>query len=64
MTPEEIEHILDKLRNRELEEYFVTKDVFLAFRELLVKQNDFKHFRGIAQHGGAVVYTYTEEPRS
>jgi hypothetical protein len=64
MIQTEIEHILDKLRNREIEEYFVSKEDFLEFRDHLVKQNDFKNFRGIAQHGGSVVYTYTDEPRS
>ncbi|WP_456275744.1 hypothetical protein [Bacillus sp. AK128] len=64
MNQTEIEHILDKIRNGELEEYLVSKEDFLPFREVLVNQSDFKHFRGIAKHGGAVVYTYTENPRS
>ncbi|WP_246943958.1 hypothetical protein [Bacillus pinisoli] len=64
MNTSDIEHILDKLRNKELEEYLVQKEDFLIFREKLVKQSDFKHFRGVAQHGGSVVYTYTDEPRS
>ncbi len=64
MDRSEIEIILDKLRNREIEEYLVVKENFLAFREVLVKEEDFKFFRGIAQHQGAVIYTYMDEPRS
>ncbi|MCP8968535.1 abortive phage infection protein [Ectobacillus ponti] len=56
--------ILDKLKNRELHEYTVTKESFYAFREALVKRPDFKHFRGTAYHGGRVVYTYIETARS
>ena len=56
--------ILDQLKNGEIKEYVVTKDVFYTFREVLVSREDFKHFRGIAQRGGEVVYQYTENPRS
>lgn len=59
-----IHEILDKLKNKELHEYVVTKDVFYSFREVLVQRPDFKHFRGSAEHGGKVVYTYMENPRS
>ncbi|MBM6617583.1 abortive phage infection protein [Bacillus suaedaesalsae] len=64
MEKSQVEHILDKLRNKEIEEYFVEKESFLSFREVLVNQEDFKHFRGIAGHGGVVVYTYVDEARS
>lgn len=37
---------------------------FLAFREVLVNRDDFKHFRGNAQHNGVIIYTYLEEARS
>ncbi|RFU63471.1 hypothetical protein [Peribacillus glennii] len=56
--------ILDKLANRELEEYRISKEEFLAFRQFLVRRADFKHYRGIAQHGGDVIYRYLDEPRS
>jgi hypothetical protein len=59
-----IVEVIDKLRNKEVEEYLIKKEVFLSFREVLVKQNDFKHFRGIAQQGGDVIYTFMDEPRS
>lgn len=64
MEKSQVEHILNKLRNKEIEEYLVEKEHFLAFREVLVRQEDFKHFRGIAGHGGIVVYTYVDEARS
>ncbi|CEG26624.1 hypothetical protein [Bacillus sp. B-jedd] len=59
-----INEILEQLKNGELAEYYVTNEDFLPFREVLVKRPDFKHFRGIAQRGGGVIYGYTEEPRS
>jgi hypothetical protein len=64
MSQHNIEQIVDKLRKREIEEYLVSKEDFLAFREVIVRENDFKHFRGIAQHGGAVTYTYMDKQRS
>ena len=56
--------ILQKLRTKELYEFKVTKDQFMEFRNILIKQEDFKHFRGIAKQGGSVVYRYTDEARS
>jgi len=56
--------ILDKLRDGELNEYHVTKEQFMTFRKVLVQRKDFKHFRGIAQRGGSVIYQYMKEPRS
>jgi hypothetical protein len=64
MNTSDVEHILDKLRKREIEEHIVQKEDFLTFREVLVKQEDFKQFRGIAEHGGTVIYTYVDIPRS
>ncbi|MFZ3589538.1 abortive phage infection protein [Bacillus sp. DJP31] len=64
MDRSEIEMIVEKLRSREIEEYLVSKVDFMAFREVLVKEEDFKYFRGIAQHQGAVIYTYMDEARS
>ncbi|PDY91097.1 abortive phage infection protein [Bacillus tropicus] len=56
--------ILEQLKNGEIKEYVVTKDVFYTFREVLVNREDFKHFIGNAQRGGQVIYTYSETPRS
>lgn len=64
MTEEMIEEILDRLMTGELSEYYVTNDQFMEFRQVLVKRKDFKHFRGIGQRGGDVLYQYLKEPRS
>lgn len=64
MTDEHIAEMLDKLKNNELTEYYVSKEDFLSVRDVIVKREDFKHFRGIAQRGGAVIYQYLEVPRS
>ncbi|WP_428908823.1 hypothetical protein [Niallia sp. Krafla_26] len=64
MTEEMAINILEKLRNGEMEEYLIAKDEFLSFRQVLIKQEDFKHFRGIAQIGGDVLYQYFKEPIS
>ncbi|MCQ6275079.1 hypothetical protein JMM81_08910 [Bacillus sp. V3B] len=59
-----INQTLDKLKSGEIQEYFVKKDDFLDFRKVLVEREDFKHFRGIAQRNGDVLYQYLEEARS
>ncbi|MFJ7976211.1 hypothetical protein JNUCC23_07380 [Peribacillus sp. JNUCC 23] len=64
MDKEEVETLLNQLANREIDEFTITKDRFLAFQLVLVKREDFKHFRGIAKHGGEVTYQYMDEPRS
>ncbi|ANB56824.1 hypothetical protein GFC29_181 [Anoxybacillus sp. B7M1] len=56
--------LLDDLRDRNISELLVKKEDFLLFRKILVNRSDFKHFRGIAQHGGDVIYHYLEHPRS
>ncbi|ANB61666.1 hypothetical protein [Anoxybacteroides amylolyticum] len=56
--------LLDDLRHGKIVELFVRKEDFLVFRSVLVKRDDFKYFRGIAQHGGHVLYHYLKEPRS
>ncbi|MGG4489784.1 hypothetical protein [Metabacillus idriensis] len=56
--------MLDSLKNGEIHEYHVPKDVFLPFRKVLVEREDFKHFRGIALQGGSVIYKYLQVPRS
>jgi hypothetical protein len=64
MKEELITEILDQLMTGELTEYYVTIDKFMEFRQVLVKRKDFKHFRGIGQRGGDVLYQYLKEPRS
>jgi hypothetical protein len=64
MQEELISEILDQLMTGELTEYYVTIDKFMEFRQVLVKRKDFKHFRGIGQRGGDVLYQYLKEPRS
>ncbi|QFT88543.1 hypothetical protein FIU87_07810 [Bacillus sp. THAF10] len=56
--------ILEKLRSGELSEYRVGKEEFMTFRTVLVQRDDFKHFRGIARHGGEVIYQYLQTARS
>jgi hypothetical protein len=64
MNEDFINEQLDHLKNGLISEYYVSKEDFLLFRTVLVKRPDFKHFRGIAQRAGAVVYQYKEVPRS
>ncbi|HDX9580753.1 abortive phage infection protein [Bacillus cytotoxicus] len=64
MDKQQVNIILDQLKNNEIQEYIVTKEVFYTFREVLVEREDFKHFRGNAQHGAKIIYTYMEMPRS
>ena len=56
--------MLDQLRNGEVKSIFINKAEFLQFRELLVKDAQFKHFRGDANQGGDVVFTFLETLRS
>ncbi|MEC1647267.1 hypothetical protein [Bacillus halotolerans] len=64
MRPEDITDQIEQLRTGEIKELRVQKEHFLDFRAVLSKQDDFKHFRGIAQQGGDVVFQYLEQPRS
>ncbi|CAH0202875.1 hypothetical protein SRABI96_01974 [Peribacillus sp. Bi96] len=64
MNAEEAKDVLDKLANREMDEFRISKEDFLGFREVLVKREDFKHFRGNAHHNGEIIYTYLQEARS
>ena len=64
MNEQEVQAILDQLAKREIDEYKITKEHFMEFRQQLVKRPDFKHFRGEARHNGEVIYTYLDEARS
>ncbi|WP_046175209.1 hypothetical protein [Domibacillus indicus] len=64
MTPEEAVQSIENLRNETIKILRVQKEDFLSFRQELIKQQDFKHFRGIAKHGGHVEYEYMKIPRS
>ncbi|WP_096190884.1 hypothetical protein [Neobacillus soli] len=64
MKEEMITEILNRLMSGELSEYYVKKDEFMEFRQVLVRREDFKHFRGIGQRGGDVLYQYLKEARS
>ena len=55
---------LNLLQNGDIKEIFIEKDEFIAFREVLVLREDFKHFSGNAKQGGQVVYTYLNVARS
>jgi hypothetical protein len=64
MSEDTIFELIEKLREGELDEWLVLKEDFLEVRKVIVAQGDFKHFRGIAKHGGHVLYQYTLEERS
>lgn len=64
LNDETINEIFNKLKNKEIKEYFVKKEDFLPVRKVLVNRGDFKYIRGIALRGGDVMYEYTDDPRS
>ena len=56
--------LIDQLRNGEVQSILIKKEEFLQFREQLIKDAQFKHFRGEAKQGGDVVFTFLQQPRS
>ncbi|KAB7707885.1 hypothetical protein F9802_04000 [Bacillus aerolatus] len=64
MTLSEAESLLNQLKTGEIDTCYVSKEHFLVFQNVLVNREDFKHFRGVAQRGGSVLYNYMKEPRS
>lgn len=58
------EEKLNLLQNGDIQSLEVSKNDFLAFREVLIKREDFKHFSGNAAQGGHVIYTYLSVERS
>lgn len=64
MNPQLAEDILNQLQERTIKEYHAKREDFLIFQNVLVKREDFKHFRGEALRGGDILFTYLDEPRS
>jgi len=58
------QEMLDQLRSGEVTSILIKKDEFLQFRELLLKDPEFKQFRGDAKQGGDVVFTFLQTPRA
>jgi hypothetical protein len=58
------EEMLEQLKSGEIQTLEIAKNDFLAFREVLIKREDFKHFSGNAMQGAQVVFTYLKIPRS
>ena len=56
--------MLNQLRNGEVKSIEISKDEYLQFREVLVKDTQFKHFRGEAKQGGNIVFTFLDKPRT
>ncbi|MGG1575890.1 hypothetical protein ABHN01_23330 [Fictibacillus sp. NRS-1165] len=54
--------ILSDLRSGDLSEYVVIKEEFFVFREVLVKQEDKKSFRGFIVPGGGGNVKYLYQP--
>ncbi len=61
---EAYKQLLDQLRSGEIEKVEISKAEFLAFREVLVKDPQFKHFRGEAKQGGNIIFTFLNAPRT
>lgn len=56
--------MLDDLKNGKIASIDVDKNEFYEIRYIVIKREDFKHFRGIAKQGGNVSYVYSVEGRS
>ncbi|MDI7742825.1 hypothetical protein QMK38_12505 [Lysinibacillus fusiformis] len=61
---EKYAEMIEQLKSGEVKSVSIPKGEFLQFRGLLVKDEMFKHFRGEAQQGGDVIFTFLEVPRS
>ncbi|KIL45883.1 hypothetical protein [Jeotgalibacillus soli] len=64
MNKEEMIEMLNELKEKKIEQLFISKEDFPVCRELILARDDFKHFRGIAQRNGDIIYHYMNEPRS
>lgn len=58
------ESLINQLKNGDIKQIEIIKSDFLPFREILIKDNQFKHFRGEAKQGGNIVFTFLQNPRS
>lgn len=56
--------MIDQLRNGKVNSIEINKAEYLQFREVLVKDAQFKHFRGEAKQGGNIVFTFFDVPRT
>ncbi|KGR83907.1 hypothetical protein [Lysinibacillus odysseyi] len=61
---EKYKDLLNQLRNGEIEKVEISKADYLAFREVLVQDPQFKHFRGEAKQGGNIVFKFLATPRT
>ncbi|MFC7685602.1 hypothetical protein [Ureibacillus sp. GCM10028918] len=61
---ESYQKMIEQLKNGEVESIEIPKEEFLQFRRLLVEDEMFKYFRGEAQQGGDVTFTFLKVPRS
>ncbi len=61
---EKYKQMINQLRNGEVSSIEIKKEEYLQFREVLVKDAQFKHFRGEAKQGGNIVFTFLEVPRT
>lgn len=52
------EEKIEQLRKGEIKEIEVTREDFFMFREVWIKQEDKKYFRGIAGLNGSITYVY------
>ncbi|MEC2073400.1 hypothetical protein [Alkalihalophilus marmarensis] len=58
MERQEIPDVIEDLRNGSRVSYQVSREDFMSFRSELIKCEDFQSFRGNAQVGGSVIFTY------
>ena len=61
---EKYKSMLDQLRNGEVNSIEINKVDYLQFREVLVQDPQFKHFRGEAKQGGNIKFTFLNVPRT
>lgn len=52
------EQQIKDLREGKIEEILVNRENFFLWREVWIKQEDKKFFRGIAEHKGRITYVY------
>lgn len=60
----EYKKMLDALRNGEIQSIRLTKENYLEFRNELIQDPQFKHFRGEAKQGGDIIFTFLDKARA